>query len=71
MQAVAVLDSAFVDTALAGAWKRDSHLHGEGHWRCVASSGLWLAAHTLPSKQLTGKGLDIKPSDNIEMLRAP
>ena len=32
--------------------------------------GLWLAAHTLPSKQLTGKGLDIKPSDNIEMLRA-
>lgn len=38
-----MLDSAFVDTALAGAWKRDSHLHGEGHWRCVASSGLWLA----------------------------
>jgi alpha-beta hydrolase superfamily lysophospholipase len=31
---------------------------------------LWLAAHTVPSKQLTGEGLDIKPSDNIEMLRA-
>jgi acylglycerol lipase len=32
--------------------------------------GLWLAAHTLPGKQLTGEGLDLKPSDNIEMLRA-
>lgn len=32
--------------------------------------GLWLAAHTLPAKQLTGEGLDLKPSDNIEMLRA-
>ena len=32
--------------------------------------GLWIAAHTLPGKQLTGKGLDLKPSDNIEMLRA-
>lgn len=31
---------------------------------------LWLAAHTVPSKQLTGEGLDIKASDNIEMLRA-
>jgi len=31
---------------------------------------LWLAAHTMPGKQLTGEGLDIKPSDNIEMLRA-
>jgi len=30
---------------------------------------LWLAAHTMPAKRLTGKGLDIKPSDNIEMLR--
>ncbi len=32
--------------------------------------GLWLAAHTLPGKQLTGEGLDLKPSDNIDMLRA-
>jgi alpha-beta hydrolase superfamily lysophospholipase len=31
---------------------------------------LWLAAHTVPGKELTGEGLDIKPSDNIEMLRA-
>jgi len=31
---------------------------------------LWLAAHTVPGKQLTGEGLDIKASDNIEMLRA-
>jgi len=31
---------------------------------------LWLAAHTVPAKQLTGEGLDLMPSDNIEMLRA-
>ena len=31
---------------------------------------LWFAAHTMPGKQLTGEGLDLKPSDNIEMLRA-
>ena len=31
---------------------------------------LWLAAHTVPWLTLSGRGLDIKPSDNIEMLRA-
>lgn len=30
---------------------------------------LWVAVHTLPGKHLTGEGLDIKPTDNIEMLR--
>ena len=30
---------------------------------------LWIGAHTLPDKQLTGDGLDLKPSDNIDMLR--
>ena len=31
---------------------------------------LWLGAHTLPGKRLTGEGLDLHPSDNIAMLRA-
>ena len=31
---------------------------------------LWVAAHTFPGKKLTGSGLKIMPSDNIEMLRA-
>jgi acylglycerol lipase len=31
---------------------------------------LWLAAHTTPAMTVTGDGLDITPSDNIEMLRA-
>ena len=31
---------------------------------------LWLGAHTLPALELTGKGLHIKASDNIDMLRA-
>ena len=29
---------------------------------------LWLAAHTIPAVPLSGRGLKIKPSDNIEML---
>ena len=31
---------------------------------------LWLGVHTLPSLELSADGLDIKPSDNVEMLRA-
>ena len=31
---------------------------------------LWLAAHTVPWWKLTGEGLKIRPSDNVEMLRA-
>lgn len=34
------------------------------------SSLLWSVAHISPGLTLTGKGLDITPSDNIEMLRA-
>ncbi len=31
---------------------------------------LWIAAHTMPDRPLTGKGLHLHPSDNIDMLRA-
>lgn len=31
---------------------------------------LWLGVHTLPSLEVSADGLDIKPSDNVEMLRA-
>ena len=31
---------------------------------------LWLASHTVPWLEVSGRGLKIKPSDNIEMLRA-
>lgn len=33
-------------------------------------AALWLAVHVAPGQKLTGEGLDITPSDNIEMLRA-
>ncbi len=33
-------------------------------------AALWLGAHTVPWLTLTGRGLGLKPSDNIEMLRA-
>ncbi|MEE9343360.1 MAG: alpha/beta fold hydrolase [Gammaproteobacteria bacterium] len=32
--------------------------------------GLWFAVRTVPDKKLTGKGLDIQPTDNVDMLRA-
>lgn len=31
---------------------------------------LWVAAHTVPALELTGQELDIRPTDNIEVLRA-
>jgi acylglycerol lipase len=31
--------------------------------------GLWIAAHTIPWVKLTGRGLDIRPSDNVAMLK--
>ncbi|MEX0694139.1 MAG: alpha/beta fold hydrolase [Rhodospirillales bacterium] len=34
------------------------------------TSALWLATHTIPSLPLSGRGLNIKPSDNIKMLIA-
>ncbi len=33
-------------------------------------ASLWVAAHTFPDTFATGSGLEIQPSDNIEMLRA-
>ena len=43
-------------------WSRDS-------MGLVQRSALWLATHTVPWMTLTGRGLHIMPSDNIEMLR--
>lgn len=42
-QAARVIDAAVVGAVLAGAWRPDSDLHGDEHWRCVAASGLDLA----------------------------
>jgi alpha-beta hydrolase superfamily lysophospholipase len=36
----------------------------------LQSGVLWLAAHTVPWMKLTGEGLDIHPTDNVEVLRA-
>ena len=36
--------SLLVDVVLARAWRRDSVVHGEDHWRCVTATGLALAA---------------------------
>jgi alpha-beta hydrolase superfamily lysophospholipase len=36
----------------------------------LQQAALWLAVHTFPDQTLTARGLDITPSDNVEMLRA-
>jgi uncharacterized protein len=36
--------TALVAAVLPRAWRRDSAWHGEGHWRCVAATGLELGA---------------------------
>ena len=42
---------------------------GRAHLGPFKSGMLWLAAHTLPWFRATAEGLEITPSDNIEMLR--
>jgi uncharacterized protein len=38
-----VIDARLVEAVLEGAWRRESGVHGEVHWRCVAATGLELA----------------------------
>lgn len=47
--------------AAPAVWSRDTM-----PW--YQNAALWLAAHTIPAVPLSGRGLKIKPSDNIEML---
>jgi len=65
---LAALDAIAPDTegvilVAPAVWSRDS-------MPLYQRLALWLAVHTVPDRQLTGEGLDIHPSDNIEMLRA-
>ena len=66
--ALAALDTIAADIkgvilVAPAVWSRDS-------MPVYQRLALWLAAHTMPARQLTGEGLDIRPSDNIGMLRA-
>ncbi len=45
-------------------------LRGRPYLGALPRAALWLAAHTVPWYRLTGRGLQIQASDNIEMLRA-
>jgi uncharacterized protein len=46
--------SGLVATALARAWRADSTLHGDEHWRCVAATGLALAAWVTGADRILG-----------------
>lgn len=43
---------------------------GRRHMNVFQRGALWFFSHTVPWFPLTGQGLNIKPSDNTEMLRA-
>jgi alpha-beta hydrolase superfamily lysophospholipase len=43
---------------------------GRAHMNVFQRGALWLLSNTIPWFPLTGQGLNIKPSDNIPMLRA-
>ncbi len=43
---------------------------GRRHMNVFQRSALWFFSHIVPWFPLTGQGLKVKPSDNIEMLRA-
>lgn len=69
-RAVTMAAAAQADTGMDGivlvapaVWSRDT-------MNLIQSWALKVAAHTLPFLELTGSRLDIRASDNIEMLRA-
>jgi len=43
---------------------------GRDDMNIFEQGALWLTSHVLPWMPLTGEGLDVKPSDNMDMLRA-
>jgi len=69
----AVVMAALADAPIAGitgvvliepaVWGRD-------HMNIIQRTALWIFSNTIPWYPLTSEGLNIKPSDNIEMLRA-
>lgn len=66
MRAMVLPDPPEIDSLILAApavwgWRAMNDFYG------VA---LWASAHLAPSYTLTGRGLEIMPSDNIEMLRA-
>ncbi len=64
MTVIARRDTPWISGTILAApavWSRDTM-----PWYQRAT--LWLTAHTIPAVPLTGRGLKIKPSDNVEML---
>jgi alpha-beta hydrolase superfamily lysophospholipase len=69
----AVVLSALADAPIdgvAGVVLIAPAVWGRKHLNAVQRAALWLLSNTVPAMRLTGEGLRIKPSDNIEMLRA-
>ncbi len=62
-QGIAPLDVEGAILVAPAVWSRET-------MPVYQRAALWLAVHTFPGKRLTGEGLELRPSDNIEMLRA-
>jgi len=61
---------AFLEREIAGAVLLAPAVWGRQTLPPGYSQALWLSTHLFPWKRFSGSGLGIKPSDNIEMLRA-
>jgi alpha-beta hydrolase superfamily lysophospholipase len=66
MVALADADPLTVDGTILAA----PAVWGRASMSIFEKGALWLTAHTVPWFRLSAKGLEITPSDNIEMLRA-
>lgn len=62
-QSISGLDVAGLVLVAPAVWSRDSM---PWYQRLL----LWSAVRTVPGKRLTGEGLELTPTDNIDMLRA-
>lgn len=61
--ASAPLDVDGIVLVAPAVWARDTMPYYQ-------RAALWIGAHTFPGMELTGEGLDLKPSDNTDMLQA-
>ncbi len=68
--AVAIAASARQDLPVDGVILVAPAVWGWSSQPFLYRASLWLSAFAIPGMQLDGGGLDIMPSDNIEMLRA-
>lgn len=68
--AVAIVAASTPEPSIQGVVLSAPAVWGRSSMGLVQQAALWLAYTVAPGWELSGRGLNIQPSDNIEMLRA-